>query len=220
MKIIITGSTGMVGKGVLLECLEHPQVESILVVNRKPLELKHPKLNEVILKDFTQFESIQNILTDFDACFHCMGVSSAGKSEKDFYYYTYTMTESLINTLAEVNKEMVITYVSGMGTDSSEKGRIMWARVKGKTENMILNKGFKDAYAFRPGVIIPEKGVKSKTRLYQIIYDISRPLFPLLRKMNGVTTSSVLGQAMIKVVQESSENKFLENKDINKIGRR
>lgn len=217
IKAIITGSTGMVGKGVLIECLESENVESILVVNRKPLGMAHPKLKEVILSDFTKFDTIKSELTGYNACFHCMGVSSVGKNEEEFNYFTYTMTESLAKTLYAINAEMIFTYVSGVGTDSTEKGKVMWARVKGKTENLVLNLGFKDAYAFRPGAIIPEKGIKSSTKLYNALYVITKPLFPLMKKMSSVTTSSKLGQAMINLSLTPQDQKFIENKDINKI---
>lgn len=217
IKAIITGSTGMVGKGVLIECLESENVESILVVNRKPLGMAHPKLKEVILSDFTKFDTIKSELTGYNACFHCMGVSSVGKNEEEFNYFTYTMTESLAKTLYAINAEMIFTYVSGVGTDSTEKGKVMWARVKGKTENLVLNLGFKDAYAFRPGAIIPEKGIKSSTKLYNALYVITKPLFPLMKKMNSVTTSSKLGQAMINLSLTPQDQKFIENKDINRI---
>lgn len=219
MKInaIITGTTGMVGKGVLIECLESQDVDSILVLNRKPLGMTHPKLKEVLLTDFTQFDSIKSELKGYDACFHCMGVSSIGKKEEEFNHFTYTITKSLVDAVAEVNDKLVFNYVSGAGTDSSEEGNIMWARVKGKTENYILNKGFKDAYAFRPGAIIPEKSVKSKTSWYNAAYVVLKPLFPLFKKMNSITTSSRLGQAMINSVLHTQELKKLENKDINKL---
>ncbi|MDA3854323.1 MAG: NAD-dependent epimerase/dehydratase family protein [Bacteroidales bacterium] len=219
MKIntIITGTTGMVGKGVLIECLESSDVDSILIINRKSLGLSHPKLKEVLLSDFTKFDSITTELKGYNACFHCMGVSSIGKSEEEFNHFTYTMTQSLVDAIAEVNPKLVFNYVSGAGTDSSEKGRVMWARVKGKTENLIFNKGIKDAYAFRPGAIIPEKGVKSKTSWYNGAYVVLKPLFPLFKKMNSITTSSRLGQAMINSVLRPQSNKFLENPDINKL---
>lgn len=217
IKAIITGTTGMVGKGILIECLESEKVESILVINRRSIGISHPKLKEVILTDFTKFETIKKDLKGYNACFHCMGVSSIGMSEKDFHYYTYEMTASLANSLADVNKDLTFCYVSGTGTDSSEKGRVMWARVKGKTENLILNLGFRDAYAFRPGAIIPEKGIKSKTNWYQFFYVILKPIFPLMKKMSSITTTTKVGQAMINVISTPETLKHLENKDINRI---
>ena len=210
----------MVGESVLIECLESKDVESVLVINRKPLQKTHSKLKEVILKNFLEFNSIIEQLKDYDACFHCMGVSSIGKTEEEFFKPTYSFTKSLVNTLYATNPEMVIAYVSGAGTDSSEKGKVMWARVKGKTENLILNKGFKDAYMFRAGAIIPEKGVKSSTGWYNAIYIVLRPLFPILKRMKSITTSVILGQAMINTLRFPQELKHLENVDINELGQK
>ena len=169
MKAIITGSTGMLGKGVLLECIDDPSVEQVLLINRKHLDISHPKVKEVIHKDFRDFNSIKEQLEGYDACFHCMGVSSAGMSEEKFTEITYTMSKALATVLYGINPNMVFNYVSGAGTDSTEKSSTMWARVKGKTENMILNMGFKDAYMFRPGAILPERGTKSNTKLYHAL---------------------------------------------------
>jgi nucleoside-diphosphate-sugar epimerase len=215
MKAIITGTTGMVGKGVLLECIERPEVNSILVINRKPLGIIHPKLKEVIHSDFQNFTSIKEELKGYDACFHCMGVSSAGKKEEDFSKLTYNITSQLVDALFEVNQNMVFNYISGAGTDSSEKGGVMWARVKGKTENYILNKGFKDAYMFRAGAILPEKGIKSGTPLYNFLYVILKPFFPFMRKMKNITTTTKFGNAMVNTVLFPIELKKLENTDIN-----
>ncbi|MBS2213585.1 NAD-dependent epimerase/dehydratase family protein [Carboxylicivirga mesophila] len=217
MKVIITGSTGMVGKGALLECLDSPLVSKVLVINRNSVGIHHPKLEEIIHKNFSDLSAIKDRLAGYDACFHCMGISAVGLSEAQYTEITYTMTKELADTLYSLNPQMVFSYVSGAGTDSSEKGRVMWARVKGKTENMILNKGFKDAYAFRPGAILPEKGIKSRTSWYNAFYLVLRPFFPLLRKMNSVTSTTKIGQAMIQLVQQPSNKKILENKDINSI---
>jgi nucleoside-diphosphate-sugar epimerase len=215
IKAIITGSTGMVGKGVLLECLESEAVESILVINREPIGIQHPKLEEIILKDFMDLETIENRLKGYNACFHCLGVSSAGMKEEAYHHITYSITEVFANILHEQNPDMVFIYVSGSGTDSSETGPIMWARVKGKTENMVFQKGFKDAYAFRPGAILPEKGIKSRTAWYNAFYFILRPFFPILRRMKSVTTNTKIGQAMINSVLYPDELKILNNKEIN-----
>lgn len=220
MKAIITGSTGMVGKAVLLECLESNAVESVLVVNRHSIHMNHSKLTEIIHQDFLNIDHIKDDLKGYDACFYCMGISAVGLSEQKYSEVTYSMTENFAKTLHALNPNMVFNYVSGTGTDSSEKGRIMWARVKGKTENMIFNQGFKDAYAFRPGFILPEKGVKSRTKLYNFFYIISRPFFPLLRKSKSVTTSSKVGTAMIHSVLYPQSLKVLENQDINRLAER
>ena len=215
IKVIITGTTGMVGKGVLIECLESQEVDSVLIINRSSAGVSHPKLTEIIHKDFSDFNSIKEKLGGYDACFYCMGVSSLGMNEEEYFRITYTMTEALAKLLYDFNPGMVFNYVSGTGTDSSEQGKIMWARVKGKTENMIFKMGFKDAYAFRPGVIIPEKGVKSKTGWVNFMYALTKLLFPLMLKSKLVTSSSRMGKAMINSVLNPQELKVLENKDIN-----
>lgn len=219
MNVIITGATGMVGKGVLLECIDDARVENILLVNRNPIAISHPKMTEIIHKDFTNFSDIQGVFKNYDACFHCMGVSSAGMSEQVYYNLTYTISEALVNSIYKANPNMLFTYVSGAGTDTTEQGKTMWARVKGKTENLILNKGFKDAYVFRPGAIIPERGVKSKTRLYNFFYVITRPIFPLLKRMKSVTTTSKIGIAMINLYDNSQSLKHLEGADINSVSK-
>ncbi|MEZ4689080.1 MAG: NAD-dependent epimerase/dehydratase family protein [Ignavibacteria bacterium] len=216
IKVIITGTTGMVGKGVLIECLESNRVDSVLIINRSSAGVTHPKLTEIIHEDFSDFNSIRENLKGYDACFHCMGISSLGMKEAEYFRITYSMTEALAKLLFEINPDSVFNYVSGAGTDSTEKGKIMWARVKGKTENMILNMGFKDAYIFRPGVIIPEKGVKSKTGWVNFMYALSKPFFPLMLRSKYVTSSSGMGKAMINSVLHPQELKVLENKDINR----
>lgn len=220
MKVIITGSTGMVGQAVLIECLEHNKVEEVLVVNRSSIGLNNPKLKEIIHKDFADFSAIKDQLAGYDACFHCMGVSAAGMSDEKYMALTFGISKSLADVLFETSPGLVFNYVSGTGTDSSENGNTTWANVKGKTENYIFEKGFKDAYAFRPGVILPEKGVQSKTSLYNIMYILTRPLFPLLRKLDSITTSSKVGLAMINSVLKGQDNKILENVDINNLAKK
>lgn len=218
-RVIITGSTGMVGKGVLLECLDHPEIGKVLVINRSSLEMEHPKLEEILLADFLEIESLRPHLSGYDGCFYCMGISAIGLDEEAYTKITYTTTKAFADLLYALNPEMVFNYVSGLGTDSSERGRMMWARVKGKTENMILNIGFKDAYAFRPGVILPEKGIQSKTSWYNTMYNLTRPLFPWLKKLNSVTSTTILGKAMVNTLYSSTEKKVLENADINRLGK-
>ena len=150
-KVIITGATGMVGKGVLLECLDHSSIETVLVIGRTPLGIEHPKLKELIHTDFTDFSEIENLISGYDACFFCLGVSAGGMKEDAYKRVTYDFALSLAKTLVKINPAMTFNYVSGEGTDSSEKGKSMWARVKGKTENDLLDLGFKQAYMFRPG---------------------------------------------------------------------
>ena len=215
--VLITGSTGMVGKSVLLECLESDKIDGVTAINRASVGLEHPKMKEVLLKDFSQIETIRPDLENFDACFHCMGVSALGMSEEKYTHITYTLTKKLTDLMFELNPDMVFTYVSGIGTDSSEKGGSMWARVKGKTENYILNKGFGDAYMIRLGAIIPEKGIKSKTGWYNALYVILRPLFPLIKKSSNFITTTAFGQAMINTMFFPQKKKYLENKDLNRL---
>lgn len=216
--ILITGSTGMVGKGVLLECLENPRIKSITLVNRSPVDIQDPRVKEIILKDFLEIGSISSQLDHLDGCFHCMGVSALGMSEEEYTKLTFDVSRKLSDMCFDLNPKMTFNYVSGLGTDSSEKGRQMWARVKGRTENYILAKGFERAYMFRPGFIIPEKNIKSRTRLYNTLYVILRPFFPLLRKLNSVTTTTSIGRAMINTLKDPRPDLLhLENKDINKM---
>ena len=213
-KVIITGSTGMIGKGVLIECLESEQIDKVLVLNRSSVEVAHPKIRVIIHRDFLNFETIKEDLSTYDACFFCLGVSSIGMNEKDYTKITYSITKALADTLYELNPDLVFNYVSGQGTDSSEKGNLMWARVKGKTENMILNKGFKDAYAFRIGAVLPVKGVRSKTGWVNAIYFIFKPLLPILKKPFSIIESSEVGQAMINTLFHSTDSKILDNNAI------
>ena len=215
--IIITGSTGMVGKGVLLECLDHHQVAKILLINRNPIGINHPKITEIIHDDFLNFEDIKDSFSGYDACFHCMGVSSLGMDEKTYVKLTYLVTKALATALYDINANMTVTYVSGDGTDSSEAGSIMWARVKGKTENMLFNKGFNDVYAFRAGAILPEKGVKSKVLWINVLYLVLKPIFPLLKRLSFITTSSKVGKAMILLIYQPCKQKILSNAQINKL---
>jgi len=205
----------MVGRSTLNECLRNEKVEHVLIVNRKRLGLVHPKLTEVIHADFMDFSPLVDQFKEYNACFHCMGVSSIGMNEALFNKLTFKITKSLADVCFAANSSMVMNYVSGTGTDSTEEGKTMWARVKGKTENYILNKGFKDAYMFRLGALLPEDGIKSSTGWYRIMYVIMAPLFPILRRMKSITVSSLFGRAMINTLLYPQPNKHLENKDIN-----
>jgi len=209
----------MVGKGVLLECLDHPDVESVLLINRNSIGMQHPKLVELIHKDFHDLSSIADKLSGFDACYFCMGVSVIGLSKDAYHKITYDLTMHFANTLVGLNPDMTFCYVSGTGTDSSEKGRSMWARVKGKTENAILALPFKQAYMFRPGYIQPMKSIRSKTMAYNLVYMVFKPLYPVLKlMMPGFVTSTVaMGIAMINVVLYGYNKKQLENRDINSL---
>lgn len=217
MKVLITGATGMVGRSVLLECLEDNAVEKVYLLSRKSIKFLHPKIVEILISDFEKLTKDDFLDISIDACFHCMGISSVGQSEAAFSKVTYEATKVLMDVMFEVNPSMVVTYVSGVGTDTSEKGKVMWARVKGKTENYILNKGFKKCYMFRPGMILPEKGIKSRTFLYQFFYVILRPFFPLFRFSKNVTTTTKLGKSMICLVSKDYSSVYIENKDINEI---
>lgn len=219
MKVIITGATGMVGKAILLECLQEESITEILLISRNPIDIKSPKIKELLVASFEEIPNHASHLSGYNACFHCMGVSAVGLNEETYTKLTFGYTKILADTLLSQNPNITFTYVSGAGTDSTEKGRSMWARVKGKTENYILNLGFKDAYAFRPGGIIPEKGVKSKTPLYNAFYVILRPLFPLLRKSKFASSSSGVGQAMIAVATKPDSTKILEISDINRLAK-
>jgi nucleoside-diphosphate-sugar epimerase len=219
IKVIITGATGMVGEGVLHECLLHPDVESVLVINRKSCGVKHPKLKEIILKDFFDLSSINEQLAGYNACYFCAGVSSVGKKEEEYKRITYDLTLNLANTFIKIygeqSRSMTFCYVSGVGTDSTEKGKIMWARVKGKTENDLMKLPFKDSYMFRPGFIKPTKGLQNAYKAYKFF----TPFYPVFRKLfpKYVVTLEEIGLAMINVTLFGSEKKVIECKDIVKL---
>lgn len=215
-KVIITGATGMVGKGVLLECLDHESINEVLVVGRNSIGMEHPKLKELIHKDFTKFSTVKEKLSGYDACFFCLGISAQGLKQEDYKRITYDFTLSLAKTLLENNPQMTFNYVSGEGTDSAEKSRMFWARVKGKTENDLLQLGFKQAYMFRPGAIIPLRGIKSRTKSYQFMYDYFMWLVKLIKALapNSVVNTTQIGLAMINSVLKGYTNKIVKPKDI------
>ena len=209
----------MVGDGVLHECLGDPRVTSVLAVTRSGLSITHPKLREIRRKDFFDYRDLSRELEEIDACFFCLGVSSVGMSERDYYHQTYELTLSAANALAAAHPNATFCYVTGEGTDSSERGKRMWARVKGKTENALLALPL-DAYMFRPGFIRPRPGARSKTRLYRLAYAILNPLYPVLSKLapKHMTTSENVAHAMLAVADVGYEKRVLENWDINKLG--
>jgi uncharacterized protein YbjT (DUF2867 family) len=217
MKVLLFGATGMVGQGVLRECLLDESVQSVLSVGRSITGQQQEKLSELKLNDFMNLTTIEELLKGYDACFFCLGVSAVGMSEENYRKISYDFTLSVAQTLVKLNPNMTFIYVSGTGTDSSEKGRIMWARVKGKTENELLKLPFKAVFMFRPGVILPLYGVKSKTKLYRVMYQVLRPIYPFLRKLKSVTTTEQVGRAMIHVTKYGYQKPFLENSDINSI---
>ncbi len=216
MNVILFGATGMIGQGVLQECLRDPRVERVLAVGRTALEVEHPKLRQIIQPDLTDLSSIEAELADYDACFFCLGVSSVGMKEDAYRRITYDLTLSVARTLAAANPGQTFVYVSGQGTDSSEQGRSMWARVKGRTENDLLRLPFR-AYMFRPGFVQPMDGVVSKTRLYRLAYAITGPLVPLFRRLapNAVNDNRQIGRAMLAVAAAGPDQRVLTPKDIN-----
>jgi uncharacterized protein YbjT (DUF2867 family) len=219
MKVILFGATGMVGQGVLRECLLDPGVETVLAVGRSPTGQTHAKLREIVHDNFLDFSSIESQLTGFDACFFCLGVSSVGMDPERYRHLTYDITLAAATTLARLNPGMVFTYVTGRSTDSTEQGPMMWARVKGKTENDLLKLPFKAAYMFRPAGIQPLHGVKSKTAWVNAIYVVTAPLLSLLARTSPkfMTTTEQVGRAMIKVARDGFPRPVLESEDINSL---
>jgi uncharacterized protein YbjT (DUF2867 family) len=217
MKVILFGATGMVGQGVLRECLLDPGVESVLAVGRSPTGQRNPKLHEIQHRDFMDFSAIESELAGFDACFFCLGVSSVGMDEERYRHLTHDITLAAATVLAKLNPGMVFIYVTGRGTDSTEQGRQMWARVKGKTENDLLKLPFKAAYMFRPAAIQPLHGIRSKTAWYQAVYVLAAPVLTLLKRIapTYVTTTEQVGRAMITVARDGYPRPVLESGDIN-----
>ena len=216
MKVIITGATGMVGKGILLECLDHADISKVLSISRRPLGIEHPKLIEIIHKDFSEFHSIADQLKDYDACYASMGVSAAGMDEAKYTRMTYDYTLALAKVLFNNSPGMTFNYVSGEGTDSSEKSRSMWARVKGKTENDLLKLGFRQAFMFRPGAIIPLRGIQPSSKMYRVLINNLKWLLKLIKKIapNSVVDTTQIGLAMINVTIKGYEKEVVRPKDI------
>ena len=219
MKVVVFGASGMVGAGVLLECVEDPRVQSVLVVGRSRSGIAHPKVREILHQDFFDYTPITAEFADCDACFFCLGVSSVGMNEDAYRHLTYDLTISAAAAMVSVNSRLTFCYVSGAGTDSTERGRLMWARIKGRTENALLAMPFKSAFMFRPGFIQPLKGVRSKA-WYQILYGLIGPLSALLVKRfpRYATTTEMMGRAMIQVAAAGYPKRILESEDINRLG--
>lgn len=220
MKIVLFGATGMVGAGVLHECLRDDRVHDVVAVLRAPTGTAHPKLRELIRSDFLDYSDALDAFRGADGCFFCLGVTAVGKTEAEYSRLTYDIAVATARAMAQVNPGMTFCYVSGQGTDSSERGRVMWARVKGKTENALLQLPLK-AFMLRPGYIQPQRGIKSKTRVYRVFYQVMAPLYPVLRRLtpNLVTSSETVGRAMIAVAIDGYPSPILELRDINTLGR-
>jgi len=219
MKVMLFGATGMVGQGVLRECLRDPDVECVLAVGRSPTGQHDAKFDELIHDNFLDYSAVESRLSGYDACFFCLGVTSVGLTEERYRHLTYDITMAAATTLAKLNPQMVFVYVTGRGTDSTEQGRLMWARVKGKTENDLLKLPFKAAYMFRPAGIQPLHGVRSKTAWYQAAYTVAAPLLTLLNRIapNYMTTTEQVGRAMIAVARNGYPKPVLESEDINRL---
>ena len=220
MKVILFGATGMVGQGVLQECLRSGEVEGVLSIGRRASRQQHAKLREIVHQDFADFFEIEREFSGYDACFFCLGVSSVGMKEPDYRWVTYEFALAAAQTLARLNPGMTFIYVSGAGTDSTGRGFTMWARVKGQTENAIFELPFKASYAFRPAYIQPLGGIVPKTAWLRAVYAVVAPLYPVWKALfpNYVTTTAQMGRAMIHVAREGAPKRVLENWDINAIG--
>jgi uncharacterized protein YbjT (DUF2867 family) len=221
MNVLLFGATGMVGQGVLRECLLDPAVSRVLCVGRHASGSRHEKVRDLVAADLHQLAPHAAELTGFDACFFCLGVSSAGMSEPDYRRVTHDLTLAVAQLLARLNPGMTFVYVSGAGTDSSERGRTMWAKVKGETENALLRLPFKAAYMFRPGYIQPLHGIRSRTKLYRVLYALLSPLFPLWDAVlpDRVTTTERVGRAMLAVAKRGGPRPVLETRELNALAR-
>jgi len=217
MKAILFGATGMLGQGVLRECLLDPTVERVLSIVRTPTSQQDPKLTELVRKDLFAYSDIESQLAGYEACFFCLGLTSSGMTEEAYTHITYDLTMAAAQTLVRLNPNMTFLFISGAGTDSTGQSRTMWARVKGKTENALLRLPFKSAYMFRPGVIQPLHGIQSKTPSYRVLYAILSPLLPLARNLlpQYLTTTEALARAMIRVARTGYLKQILESRDIN-----
>lgn len=220
MKVLLFGATGMVGQSVLRECLLDPEVETVLAIGRSPVGREHAKLRELVAPDLFDLSGVEDRLRGFDACFFCLGVSSAGMSEADYRRVTFDLTLSAARTLSRLNPGMTFTYLSGANTDSTGRGRTMWGRVKGETENALLRLPFKAAYMFRLGALLPLRGIRSKTPIYNVLYAVAGPLLPAFKAVfpRSITTSEQLGRAMIAAAKRGAPKAVLEVADINELG--
>lgn len=217
MNVALFGATGMIGQGVLRECLLAPDVNRVLTIGRTATGVQNAKLQEIAQADMWNYASIEEQLRGFDACFFCLGVTSAGMSEADYTRVTYGIAVAAADTLCRLNQGMTFVFVSGAGADSTEQGRLMWARVKGKTENAILRMPFKASFVFRPGVVLPIHGERSRTTAYRVLYAITTPLLPLLKRLmpGQIVTTEQFGRAMLVVARQGAPKRVLESADIN-----
>ncbi|MFF4269539.1 NAD-dependent epimerase/dehydratase family protein [Streptomyces sp. NPDC001536] len=220
MRVIVFGASGMIGQGVLHACLHEPDITEVLAVVRTPLAVEHPKLRQLVHADFTDYTAIQGELKNLDACFFCLGVTSVGRGEKEYTRITYDYTLAAARAVSAASPDLTFAYVSGEGTDSTERGRLMWARVKGRTENELLAMPF-DAYMFRPGFIQPRNGAVARVTVYRLLYGLTGWLYPVLRRLTPkhVTTTEHLGRAMIAVTRLKGQGPtVLHSPDINRLG--
>ena len=217
MKVLLFGATGMVGQGVLRECLLDPGVEGVTAVGRRPTGVSHPKLRDLVHGDLFDLSPLERELAGFDAGFYCLGVSSVGLTEAAYRRVTRDLTVAVAETLVQLNPSMTFVFVSGAGSDSTERGTSMWARVKGEAENAVLRLPFKSVCVFRPGIIIPLHGIESRTAFYRVFYALARPLLPLLERLlpDYVTTTEKVGRAMVRVARDGRPKPILGIADIN-----
>jgi uncharacterized protein YbjT (DUF2867 family) len=220
MNVLILGASGMVGQGVLRECLLDGGVARVVVLGRTPTGQAHPKLREVVQADLLDLSTVEDQLTGLDACFYCVGASAAGLTEEEYTRINHTMTLVVAETLARLDPDLTFVYVSGAGTDSTERGRVMWARVKGRTENALLRFPFKAAYMLRPGLIVPMHGVRSKTALYRTFYTVLGPLLPVLKALfpRSIVTTEQVGRVMLRLARSGYSKHVLEANDIADLG--
>jgi uncharacterized protein YbjT (DUF2867 family) len=220
MNVLIVGATGMIGQAALRECLLDDGVASVLTLGRSAVQQSHRKLRQIVHADLFTLAPIEDQLTDLDACFFCLGASAVGMSEAEYTRVTYDLTLSVAETLARLDPGMTFVYVSGAGTDSTEQGRTMWARVKGRTENALLRLPFRSAYMMRPGAIVPMHGIKSRTTLYRVFYSVLTPITPVLGRLfpKYVTTSERVAKAMLRLARSGFRSPVLENLDIDQLG--
>jgi len=219
VNVVLFGATGMIGQGVLRECLRDRGVGRVVTVGRRPTGRNHAKLTELVRPDLATLTPVEKQLTGLDACFFCLGVSALGMKEEQYARVTYDLTIGVAKTLLRTSPDLTFIYVSGQGTDSSERGRAMWARVKGRTENALLSMPFKAAYMFRPGAVIPLHGIRSSTRWYNAMYAVIKPLYPIVRRLapTMITTTEQLGRAMLAVARNGYARHVLETADINRL---